>query len=699
MNLNSLFAPRSMAIIGVSDKTVFGRGTATGSLESWNNEHIYFIHPKRDELFEKKCYRSLQELPEVVECISLCVNAKLVNGYVEEAGRMGTKAAIVYASGYSEEGEEGAKLEAELKQICQKYDMALCGPNCVGVYNKIDHITGYSSPVPGLSSKIERGLGVVAQSGYINSNLMRTLPQYTAYGASCGNGTILSLEHYLLYYANHERINCIAAYVEGIKDANVFEEALRIAAQKHKPVVMLKSGRSKKGSAAAASHTGNLAGDYKTFEAIMEKYGVVITRTLEEFISTAKMFAVLDGNLPKSTLVGAVNFSGGENTLCADYCEEVGLEFAKLEEKTLEAIKTVIPAYSTAANPLDPTTELFNELDKVVYLFESISRDPSVGLLLLGDDLGETPEFKDETITTAIEIMKSRGSMIPTFLVPSFEKPRNKDFRARLETCGVPVLSTGMLSYLAIQNLCRFVRYQAGENELQMAIPRAVHTGEKNALSEAESKAKIAKLGVRIPQQMVVAEEDELFKALETVPMPVAMKIDSPDILHKTEAGGVCLNITDKDEARAAFERILANCKKYHPNACIHGVQVQEMLPSGVEFIVGIKNDKQYGPMLLTGLGGIFVEVFKDTAIIPCPVTKGQAMNMLKSLKAFKLLQGYRGKKTYDVDALVDLMVVISEYAAERRDCIAEIDLNPVLVYEQGAGVAIADALIVEYLD
>ena len=699
MNLDYLFSPKSIAIIGVSDKTVFGRGTATGSLDSANSDHIYFIHPKRDELFGKKCYRSLQELPEVVECISLCVNSKLVNGYVEEAGKMGTKAAIVYASGYSEEGEEGRELEEELKAICQKYDMALCGPNCVGVYNKIEHLTGYSSPVIDLNMKMERGLGVVAQSGYINSNLMRTLPQYTAYGASCGNGTILSLEHYLYYYANNDHVNCIAAYVEGVKDAVVFEKALKIAAQKRKPVVMLKSGKSKKGSAAAASHTGNLAGDYKVFEAIMKKYGVIITNTLEEFISTAKMFAILDGNHPKTTLVGAVNFSGGENTLCADYCEEVGLEFGKLQEKTLQEIKKVIPAYSTAANPLDPTTELFNELDKVVHLFESISADPSVGLLLLGDDLGEKPEFKDETITKAIEVMKSRGTLIPTFLVPSFEKPRNKEFRARLESCGVPVLSTGMLSYLAIRNLCRFVEYQPMDGDLQMAIPSTQHTNHIAALSEFNSKQRIAELGIRIPQQVTVATEEALFKALDEIPMPVAMKVDSPDILHKTEAGGVFLNITDRNEAKNVFYKILENCKAYKADAKINGVQVQEMLRAGTELIVGIKNDKQYGPMLLVGLGGVFVEIFKDTALMPCPVTKQQARDMLESLKSFKMLNGYRGKDPCDLDALTDLMTKVSEFAAANRDRIAEIDLNPVMVYESGAGIAVADALIAEYLD
>ncbi len=697
MDLNSLFRPKSLAVVGASEKPGMGRGAAEGALLSSISDHVYFVNIKRDEVLGRKCYHSLEELPETVETVILCVNVNLVNGYLEQAGKLGVKAAIVYASGFSEDGtDSGRQLEREMAGICARYGMLLCGPNCVGLYNKVDKISCYATSPLFPEKNVERGIGAVAHSGYINSNLMRSMPELCAYGVSVGNGAVCTLEQYMLFYAQDEHVNCIAAYVEGIKDAKIFEQALRAAAERRKPVVLFKSGRSAKGSAAAASHTGNLAGDYKSFEAILKRFGVVVCDSLEEFNSTARMFALLDGRLPSGSGIAAVNFSGGENTICADFCEKYSLELPAYTEETKAVVESLIPAFSTARNPLDPTTEMFSEHDKVKTMFEDIAADPQMNIFVLGLELAERPERKDLTCLDVLEEMFREGSLPPTFIVPSFEKTRNAEALGRIQAAHVPMLSVGDLAYKTLANLCTFINYQPQEHTLSLSVPDEDHSG-TTALSEKESKLEMQRLGVPVPWQSSASNMTDLKEQLKDASYPLVLKVDSPDILHKTEAGGVRLGIKDEGEAVSAFSEIMANCRSFKPEARIDGVLIQEMVPQGIEMIVGVKNDRQYGPMLLCGLGGIFVELFKDAALSPCPVTHDEALKMLESLKSYRLLTGYRGSAPKDIQALAELMVKVSQYAADNRDRVSEIDLNPVFVYEKGKGVKAADALIVKY--
>ncbi len=697
MNFDSLFRPKSMAIVGVSDKHGMGRGAAEGALQSSIEKRVYFINIKRDEVLGRRCYHSLSELPEVVETVILCVNANLINSYLEEAGRLGVKAAIVYASGFSEDGtERGRELENDMKQICNRYGMLLCGPNCVGLYNKVDRISCYATAPLFPEKNLERGIGAVAHSGYINSNLMRSMPELCAYGVSVGNGTICTLEQYMLYYALNEHVSCIAAYVEGIKDVHIFEQALRTAAEKHKPVVLLKSGRSAKGSVAAASHTGNLAGDYKTFEAVLKRFGVVICDSLEELNSTARMFAILDGRLPKGRSIGAVNFSGGENTICADFCEKYGLELPAYSPDTHDVVKSLIPMFSTARNPLDPTTEMFSEHDKVKAMFTAIAKDTALDMFVLGLELTQELETKDKTCLEVLEEMAAEHMLIPSFLIPSFEKTRNTEAVQRMQAVGIPMLAVGDLGYKMLRNLSDFVSFRPEEHTLSLAIPEYTHSGAV-ALSEMDSKLEINATGIPIPKQAAAANIEELCEKLNSFEYPIVLKVDSPDILHKTEAGGVVMNITTESDAVEAFQHIMSSCRSFKSDAKINGVLAQEMIPRGIEIIIGIKNDIQYGPMILCGLGGVFVEVFRDVALSPCPVSLNEAKKMLSGLKAYKLLTGYRGAIPKDVDALAQAMVAVSKYAAKNKDSVAEIDLNPVFVYDAGQGVKAADALIVKF--
>lgn len=693
-----LFEARSFAVVGASDKPGPGLGSSKGIAMSADPVRVYYVNPNREELFGQKCYDRLSQLPEVVDCVAIATSAKLVNQYLEEAGRLGIRSAVVYASGFREDGTpEGRALEDTSREICTQYGITVCGPNCMGFINNVEQVSGYGALPVFPEQPIARGIGVVAQSGFINSYFMRNYPQYVAYAASVGNGCTCSLEDYLLYYAQNEHVSCIAAYMEGIRDARKLEVALRIAAEARKPVVVLKSGRSERGARAAASHTGNLAGNYAAFESVFRRFGVIGTNSLEEFSVTAKMFAILDGRLPKGTGIGAVNFSGGENTLCADYADRYGLELPALTSETEAAIRMLIPPYSSASNPLDPTTTMFTQEEKVGKLFQALAADPGIQIITLGDDLSEQSEPKDITCANVFKKLTQDPNFPPAFVIPSFEKTRNKELKAAFENAGITVLSTGELGYAELSSLCSFKKYDPSAHTLKLSPPEGLAKGERVSLSEAQSKELIADVGLPMPKQERVADVEALKQVLNEFTFPIVMKIDSADIAHKTEAGGVKLGIADEAEAEKAFFAIMESCRAWKPDAVLDGVLVQEMAKPGLEVILGIVNDPQLGPMLMVGLGGVFTEVFQDVAMCPCPMHKGEALELIDRLKGAKLMYGYRGQRELDVDALAEGMVKLSAFAAEQKDSIAEMDLNPVVVYEKGMGIMALDALIIRY--
>lgn len=701
MNMNKLMRPASLAVIGASDKQGMAGSASQSSIKGVIRDRVYYVNPKRDELNGKKCYHALSELPEVPDCMLLCTPAHTAAAYMEEAGKMGIGAAVVLASGFSEERSSSARaLSDQLKEICLKYDIALCGPNCIGIVNGIDNVCVTANndiTMTMLEDDNRRGAGVIAQSGYISSGFNNPDCDHLAMVVSAGNSIICGLEDYMLYMAKEDRINCIAAYIEGITKPRILTEALRIAAKKRKPVIVLKAGSSSKGGFAAASHTGSLAGNHRLIESLFQKYGVITTENLEELVSTTRMFAVLDGRFPEKATLAGVNFSGGENTLCADTCDRFGIALPDFEDRTAQIIRTVVPPFATPANPLDATTSLFSETEKVETLFRAVSDDKNIGLILVGNDVGLQSEPKDLTCAAVLSALSAQNAVKPAVVVPSFEKARNSDVRKAFESARIPVLSTGISAYMAIRHLMDFITFDPESASLQPAIPDAeIIRGlpQRRVLSEKESKEIIRGAGVSIPEQALAQSEEDLTRISQQIPFPWVMKIDSEDIPHKTEAGGVRLGIENTDEAAIAFRQIQESCLAFHPDARINGVLIQEQLSPGQEILIGITCDELFGPFLLAGMGGTKAELFRDTALCPCPVNKKEALSMLRKLKIWPLFEGFRGAPPLDADALSDLMVTISEYAAAHKNDLAELDLNPVFVYEQGA-VAV-DALIIQ---
>lgn len=698
MDIRKVFNPDSIAVIGVSDKKgSYGGNAAKHASGNSNADRVYYVHPKRTEFMGKPCYPNISSLPEVVDCILICTPRNTVSALLREAGECGVGGAVIYASGFSEEHSElGNALEKELVDIAKQYDMAIIGPNCLGTINNIDKkmLWGLHTTF-GFQFSDHTGLGVVAQSGYIAGNIMGAPGLAVSYAASSGNGNALTLEEILLFYAESEHVRVLAAYLEGIKKPEIFEKALSTAARKRKPVVILKTGRSRKGAKAAASHTGNLAGSAKCYEAIFKKYGVVMVDDLVEFVAVAQMFTTLKGNLPRACGVASVNLSGGENAICADVCEAYGLVHPDYLEETAAAVKAVIPEFAQAVNPLDATTELFYNLEGNLSILRAIQKQKDYGVVTMGMNLDLHRSPVHEVLISALcKAATEIPDMIPIFLTPSHEATRNAEYRNMLQTAGVVVTPGGEKAYKMIKYLMDFAAYNPDEHTLELALP-TYDDDPVCTLSEADSKDEIRDFGIPVPPFARVSDKEALGKALNDIPFPVAMKIDSPDISHKTEAGGVKLNIRSREEALAAFDEIMTSCHAYKSDADLKGILLQQMMPAGTEILLGVTSDAMFGPMIMVGMGGVFVEVFQDVTLYPVPLKKAEAMQMLQSLKSFKLLQGYRGQAPRDMEALCELIVKISDYAAANKNKLRELDLNPVFVYEKGEGAAIIDALVV----
>ena len=434
-------------------------------------------------------------------------------------------------------------------------------------------------------------------------------------------------------------------------------------------------------------------------ESIFEKYGVIAAKTLEEFMCLAQTMSVLRGNLPQKKEYAVISFSGGESTLSADVAEETGVALAQISDATKQEIKKYIPGFAAAKNPLDATTSLFHDDEKTIGILKALQADDSVGAITIGTNVKKDGDATTNELCGAIAKAKAQGVTKPVLAIPSLEGYRYRESRRILEDAGVPLMSSMGTAFNCLKQLADFAAYDWTKRTLTPCVPTKKHSGKTAALSEFDSKAQMAAYGVPVPAQTIARSEEEARAAAERMKKPLVMKINSDEILHKTDAGGVKLNIHSADEAAAAYQEILANVARTKPGARTDGVLVQEMAPAGVEMIIGVTKDKQFGPMLLVGMGGVFVEVFKDAALYPAPLNHDEAIGMLKKLKSYKLLTGYRGAKPCDIDALADMMVKIGDYACAHCDELKELDLNPVFVYPEGEGVCAVDALIVNEID
>lgn len=694
MNLQKLLKPKTMAIVGASEKEGFGGDTCRNCLSYANLANVYFVNPKRAAVFGKQCYPSLSALPVDIDLVVICTPQSTVEELLREAAAKGAGGAVVYASGYAEIGtDEGRAADASLNALCRKLNMALMGPNCGGFINYIDKTVAFAF----ISAERDRtgSVGIISQSGQLCLTLMDSPSLRFSYSISAGNCSVVSMEDYLHFLVDDPQTKVVGLYLEGVTQPQKFVDALRKAALQRKPIVVLKTGRSEKGSRVAASHTGSLAGADRMYDALFKKFGVIRVNDVEELLATTQLFATLP-SLPLGTGVASINLSGGETGVSADMGDLFNISYPDFQEETLQKLRALLPAYASPANPLDTTATISYDADVYAAVLQAVMDDPSVDMVLLGYTL--LLEVADPCIhymARGIEQVVQAGRSKPMMMMPFIENSRNPEYLDKLSALGVTILPPPSYAFAVLRHLCGFIAYRPEEHSLAMAIPDTVPTTVGTVLSEYESSTILKRYDIPVPQGAVACTAEQAVVFAEDLGYPVVLKIASADIPHKSDMGGVRLHLQNAANVHTAFAEIIKAAAQHAPTARIDGVLVQNMLKPGLEVIIGVNNDPQFGPAVLVGLGGVFVEIFKDTVLMPVPFTKQEALSRLEELKALPLFKGYRGKPHLDMDALAESVAAVARLAAEHRNTLVELDINPVFVYEQGQGICAADALAV----
>lgn len=708
--LHDILAPSGIAVVGASaDPTKRGYKAMVGLINGGYQGHIYPINPKADHILGVQAWPSLTEMPGCPELALLCTPAATVPALIAECGRRGVKGAVILASGFGETGEEGAALEAQMMDIARAHGVRIIGPNTSGMFNLHHQIN-----LLALDNVKPGDIGIVSQSGNMLLSLALEAQHNGQVGFSTyvgpGNQSDIGFNDYLRYLGEDEHTRVATLYVEGFRDGQQFLKVARdVTAMK--PVVVYKSGATEQGQKAASSHTGALAGSYQMTVDLLRQAGVSVVQYSDEILPVAEGL----GRLQKAPgkRVAVISDGGGQATIAADRLSEAGLTLAELSGATRSALREVLLPQASTLNPVDVAGSSDANPSLLASCIELVMADEGVdSVFLVGMFGGYSLRFAESLMGVEMRgaermVELAQASEKP-LVIYSLYAPIKPPALRRLHEAGLPVYSSIEHAVRVLAALGERGEYLASQQVQETIAPAApAETGkamlkaakaEGRDLLEFEAKGLLAEHGIAVPEEWLVRREDELAEiAQRTQGKPLAMKVVSKDILHKSDAGGVKLNLVGEAPLRDAFQAIQSNAQAYDPNAQIEGVLVTPMAEKGVEVIIGMLRDPIFGPVLMFGLGGIFVEVLEDVAFRSLPLTLRDAQSMVDQLKAQKVLAGVRGAAGVDKQALVSLLMQVSQLV-EAYPEISELDLNPVIAYPKGhsaANYAIVDARII----
>src|SRR5882757_678698 len=697
--LDSFFAPDSIALIGASRDQEKIPGRLLSMLRK--NEYpgkIYPINPNYPDIDGLKCYASIAEIGAPIDLAIIIIPARAVVGALEECAAVGVKNAVIISSGFAEEGGDSAAMQDAIAALARKTGMRISGPNAEGFYSQVQRVAATFSPTvdvkPGAPQLVatRRRIGIVAQSGGIGFAIYhraKALGIALSYVISAGNESDLGAGEFFEYMVQDASTDVILLFIEGIRDVDKFLAAAERAAEIGKPVIVTKVGRSGAGERAAASHTASMAGWSAAYDAVFAKYGFIVSNDLDEAVTIA---AVLTTNpMPKGDRVAVLTVSGGAGIWGADTVSRQGLQVPELSPPIQAEISKLLPSYGATRNPIDVTAQGVHSggLQKSIDLLD-VSDEVDAILVMLSLSSETRMPFKQAELKPVIDA-QNKPIVFYSYTLPSHFA------RNELAASGAVVLSGLTHVGVAMRKIFERARFKlAPPVAIAASPPHDISAHLKSAtLSESDSKALLREAGIMLPDEVLVTEKSALDGAVARVGFPLVMKIQSRDIPHKSEVGGVRLNIATKGEVFLAYEALLENARRHRPDAAIQGVLVSPMAKKGVEIIVGTLLDATFGPMVMVGLGGITTELFKDVVYRPAPVSAVEASAMLAELKAAPLLNGFRGAAKTDIPALSQLIAQISMLAAQFVTEISEIEINPVLAHPQGQGVTVVDALVV----
>jgi acyl-CoA synthetase (NDP forming) len=698
-DLDRLLNPRSIAIVGASARPGSFGERMLGSLAGLYDGRIHLVNAKYDELMGRVCFPTLAALPESPDCVAITVPREAAEAVVREAAEVRAGGVILFASGYAETGKPERRAEQErLTAIARESGLRIIGPNCLGLANFLRRaritFSEYPQPpeeVPGWA------VGIASQSGALSQSLSQAMEMGVAvsHAFSAGNQCDVDVADLVAYLAEEPRCRAIACVFEGMSHPERLLEAAELAWSADKPLIIFKIATGALGAQAAVSHTGTLAGSSAAYRAAFERAGAVVVENFESIMETAAFFAKAPP--PKARGVAVAATSGGAGIMAADKAEEHGVPLPQPCDRVRAVLEEHIPDFGSARNPCDVTAQVVNNPGSLRACGEALMSDPNYGAVVMPQPVAFPPHVP--RIGAFSELSAKYGKVTCNVTVSGWlEGPGTHEAERDPRVAQFRSMDRCFATLAAWQR--RAERRAAGARTLERrsapgapeTVARLLAQSPHEQLTEREAKAVLAAYGIPVVSERLTRSAEEAVRAAQELGLPVALKVESPDLPHKTEAGVIRLGVRSAAEVQAAYEAVMANAQRVSPTPRILGVLVQPMIPSGLEVMVGARVDPQLGPLVVAGLGGVLVELLEDTAVEVAPVTFAEARAMWQRLKGARLLAGFRGSAPVDLDRLADIAVRLGELIADRRDRISEIDVNPLIC--AGDRIIAVDALI-----
>jgi acetyltransferase len=699
IRLSAFMNPSSVAVIGASAREEsVGYAVFANILKTGFKGIAYPVNPTTRSILAVRCYSSILEIPDAVDLAIICIPSKFVPQAVIDCGKKGVRGVVVISAGFKETGAEGAKLEEALKEAAKSYDLPLIGPNCLGLANmdpkvQLNATFAKRAPKPG-------NIAIVSQSGALGVSLMDYASSRNigiSKVVSLGNKAVLNELDLLKALANDPQTKVILLYLEDLVDGRGFIETVRTVTDTiRKPILALKAGRTAAGAKAASSHTGSLAGSDEVYDAIFLQSGVLRVEFTAELFDYAIAFSRQP--IPRSNRVGIVTNAGGPGILTTDACIRYGMSIPTLTPETISTLKTLLPAAAALNNPID----MIGDADEARYekTLQVMIKDPTIDSLIVI----ATRQLMTDTKAIAEAIARAARQTDKTIMVSFPGAPFEDEGVLFLENNNVPVYQFPESAVRALATMQKYetwvVRrrtevktFHDVDREKAERIINSVMKDKREVMTELEAYDVLEAYRFDVPKHSHAKDLDQALKAAQKMGYPVVLKIVSPDILHKRDVGGVKVGIKDASELRRAYEDMMKAVTAAMPEARIWGVGVYEMVKGGIETILGMKRDPQFGPIIVFGTGGTAVELYKDVSFRLAPIRELGAQNMISSTRASQLLAGYRGSKKGDILKLEENLERLSQMACELQE-INELDINPLVVFEDGKGCKALDARI-----
>lgn len=694
MPIEALLNPSSIAVLGASDRPGSIGAIVLGSLQKCGfSGDVWPVNPRYAELSGYRCYESLKQLPSAPDVVAICTRGDTAAGHLADLHAIGGRAAVIYDGGFAETGDEGGRRQQDLADFCREKGIALCGPNCMGTINANTGATTYKLPL--LDRERLRGdIGIISQSGSITIGLLGDTRRFgISVAVSTGNEAVLNAADYLDALVDDETTRAIAIFLESARDGKAFRAALERAAMSDKPVVVLKVGRSDRAESAVRSHTGGLAGEARVFSEMLRKSAAIEVSDLDEM--TEVLAALQVRKRPRGRRIAVVTGSGGQAELVLDVADAYGIALPPLDADARAQAESVIGHLTGDGNPMDAWGN--GDINRnLPHAFGVLDRNPSYdAIVLCNENVDNAPIGRAEGVMRLF-CESARSSAKPHFALNMRPGLMHSGNVALLREAGAGMLGGVRQGLLAIDRVARFecARQRVAGPRTEVASAPLPGAGSRRTINEYDSKRILAGFGLPVPKEMLVNDADAAIAAARTIGWPVVLKAVSDDMPHKSELGVVKLGIDDESALVSAFADIEARVAAAKP-ALLRGYLVQPMVTGGTEVFVGLKRDPQWGMTMAFGVGGIFIELIRESSLRLLPVGDSDLDQMLRETRAWPLLCGVRGAAPADVDALKACLTAIARFGLAAGDTLAELDVNPIKVLPRGEGCRVLDALII----